>query len=146
APEAPADATATQAPPAQAAKASKSKEKGKAGKAPEGPPPEIDFGDFLKVDLRVGRIEAAERVPKADKLLKLLVDLGEEAPRTIASGIAEAYAPEALVGRHVVVVTNLAPRTIRGIESRGMLLCAGPGGADLKLVDPGELPPGSEVK
>ncbi|HLT32015.1 MAG TPA: methionine--tRNA ligase [Myxococcaceae bacterium] len=145
APEAPAEVTApkTQAAPAQAkAKSPKSKEP----KAPAGPPAEIDFGDFLKVDLRVGRIVTAERVPKADKLLKLSVDLGEETPRTIASGIAEAYAPEGLVGRHVVVVTNLAPRTIRGIESRGMLLCAGPGGADLKLVDPGELPPGSEVK
>jgi methionyl-tRNA synthetase len=140
-PEASAAAPAKTEPAAQP-KAKKAKEP----QAPAGPPAEIGFDDFLKVDLRVGRIVAAERVPKADKLLKLSVDLGEEAPRTIASGIAEAYAPEALVGRHVVVVTNLAPRTIRGIESRGMLLCAGPGGAELKLVDPGALPPGSEVK
>ena len=70
---------------------------------------------------------AAERVPKADKLLKLSVDLGEGSPRTIVAGIAEAYAPEALVGRKVVVVANLKPRALRGIESRGMLLAAGSG-------------------
>ena len=94
----------------------------------------------------MGVVRAAERVPKADKLLKLTVDVGEAAPRTIAAGIAEAYAPEAVVGRHVVVVANLAPRTIRGIQSQGMLLAAGPGGATLRLVDPGDLPPGSEVR
>lgn len=102
--------------------------------------------EFAKVALRVGVVRAAERVPKADKLLKLTVDVGEAAPRTIAAGIAEAYAPEAVVGRHVVVVANLAPRTIRGIQSQGMLLAAGPGGATLRLVDPGDLPPGSEVR
>ena len=109
-------------------------------------PAEIDFADFAKVDLRVGKVLQAERVPKADKLLKLTVDLGEGEPRTIASGIAEAYAPEQVAGRNVLVVTNLKPRTIRGITSRGMLLCGGAGGKDLTLVDPGPLPPGTEVK
>jgi len=108
---------------------------------------EIDYADFAKVTLKVGKVLAAERVPKADKLLKLSVDVGEDAPRTIVSGIAEAYPqPEQLVGRNVVVVANLKPRPLRGIESRGMLLTAGPGGKDLFLLDPGPMPPGSEVK
>ncbi|HZN91895.1 MAG TPA: methionine--tRNA ligase, partial [Myxococcales bacterium] len=116
--------------------------------APEPPAPagEIDISDFGKVQLKVGKILSAERVPKADKLLKLTVDLGEGAPRTICSGIAEAFQPEQVVGRSVVVVANLKPRTLRGIESRGMILTAGPGGKDLSLLDPGAMPPGSEVK
>ncbi|HEY8207828.1 MAG TPA: methionine--tRNA ligase [Myxococcaceae bacterium] len=107
---------------------------------------DIDIADFSRVQLKVGKILAAERIPKADKLLKLSVDLGEGTPRTICSGIAEAYQPEQIVGRSVVVVANLKPRTLRGIESRGMILTAGPGGKDLSLLDPGSMPPGSEVK
>ena len=107
---------------------------------------EIDIADFEKVQLKVGKILSAERIPKADKLLKLTVDLGEGSPRTICSGIAEAYQPEQLPGRSVVVVANLRPRKLRGIESRGMLLTAGPGGKELSLLDPGAMPPGSEVK
>jgi methionyl-tRNA synthetase len=106
----------------------------------------ISYEDFARVALRVGLVRAAERIPKADKLLKLTVDLGEAEPRSIAAGIAEAYAPEALVGRRVVVVANLTPRTIRGVLSQGMVLASGPGGAALRLVDPGDLPPGSEVR
>jgi methionyl-tRNA synthetase len=106
----------------------------------------ISFEDFSRVAMRVGVVRAAERVPKADKLLKLTVDVGEAEPRTIAAGIAEAYAPEALLGRRVVVVANLAPRTIRGVLSQGMVLAAGPSGASLRLVEPGDLPPGSEVR
>jgi methionyl-tRNA synthetase len=122
-------------------------EKG-AGKvdAPTAPPAEIDYADFAKVALKVGKVLAAEKVPKADKLLKLSVDVGEGSPRTIVSGIAEAYAPEALTGRNVVVVVNLKPRALKGIESKGMLLTAGPGGKSLVLLDPGDMPPGSEVK
>ena len=120
---------------------------GRAGKeAPDEPPAEIEYADFVKVLLKVGKVLTAERVPKADKLLKLTVDVGEAAPRTIAAGIAEAYAPEQVQGRNVVVVANLKPRMLRGIESRGMLLAAGGGGKDLSLVDPGPLAPGSEVK
>ncbi|ATB26921.1 methionine--tRNA ligase [Melittangium boletus] len=120
-------------------------------KAPEAAPAasapgEIEIGDFAKVELRVGHILAAERVPKADKLLKLTVDLGEGQPRTICSGIAEAFQPEQVQGRKVVVVANLKPRMLRGIESRGMILTAGPGGKNLSLLDPGDMPPGSEVK
>ncbi len=108
--------------------------------------PEIEFDDFAKVLLRVGKVVAAEKVPKADKLLKLTVDLGEGSARTIVSGIAEAYSPEQVQGRSVVVVTNLKPRMLRGIESRGMILTAGKGGSDLTLIDPGTAAPGSEVK
>jgi methionyl-tRNA synthetase len=86
--------------------------------------PDINYEDFEKLDLRVGKVLEAEKVPKADKLLKLTVDLGFE-KRTILSGIAEYYQPEELVGKLVTVVANLAPRKIRGIESQGMLLMAG---------------------
>jgi glutaminyl-tRNA synthetase len=109
------------------------------------PPGEIEFSDFAKVELKAGRVLMAEKVEKADKLLRLSVDLGEAAPRTIVSGIAEAFAPEQLVGRNVVVVVNLKPRALKGIESRGMILAAG-SGKTLKLIDPGAVAPGSEVK
>ncbi|MFY0530469.1 methionine--tRNA ligase [Archangium gephyra] len=117
-----------------------------AAPAAEAAPGEIEIGDFGKVVLKVGKVLAAERVPKADKLLKLTVDLGEGQPRTICSGIAEAFQPEQVQGRNVVVVANLKPRMLRGIESRGMILTAGPGGKELSLLDPGDMPPGSEVK
>jgi len=109
-------------------------------------PSEIEYPDFSKVVLKVGKVLAAERLPKADELLKLTVDVGEGEPRTIAAGIAKAYAPEQLVGRNVVVVANLKARKLRGIQSQGMILAAGPGGTELSLVDPGPMPPGTEVK
>lgn len=86
--------------------------------------PEITIDDFVKVDLRVGEVKFAERVKGADKLLHLKVDIGEPEPRTIVAGIALAYAPETLVGRKVVIVANLAPRKLRGLESRGMIVAA----------------------
>lgn len=113
---------------------------------PAAPVGEIEFADFTRVALKAGKVLACEKVPKADKLLRLSIDLGEGAPRTIVSGIAEAYAPEALIGRNVVVVANLKPRPLKGIESRGMVLTAGTGGKDLLLLDPGDVPPGAEVK
>lgn len=85
--------------------------------------PEISFDDFMKMDIRTGRILEAEPVPKTDKLMKLLVDIGLE-QRTIVSGIAEHFTAEELPGRQVSVLTNLAPRKIRGVESRGMILMA----------------------
>ena len=88
----------------------------------------ITIDDFLKVELRVGQIKVAERVPKADKLLRLEVDLGYET-RQILAGIAEAYTPESLVGRKVVIVANLAPRKLRGLESNGMIVAASLGEA-----------------
>jgi len=95
----------------------------------------IQYDDFAKLDLRVGTINTAEKVPKADKLLKLEVDLGTEV-RTIVSGIALHFSPEEIVGRQVVVVANLAPRKMRGIESNGMILMAEDNGK-LIFVSPG---------
>ncbi|MDX2014136.1 MAG: glutamine--tRNA ligase/YqeY domain fusion protein [Myxococcaceae bacterium] len=117
----------------------------KAKDTPPAAPSEIEFGDFAKVSLKAGKVLAAKKVEKADKLLELSVDLGEGAPRTIVSGIAEAFAPEALVGRNVVVVTNLKPRSLKGIESRGMILASG-SGKSLSLINPGDVPPGTDVK
>lgn len=106
----------------------------------------IAFEDFDKIDLRIGKILEAEKVPKADKLLKLIVDLGFE-KRTILSGIAEFYKPEDLIGKLVTVVVNLAPRKIRGIESQGMLLMAVNDLGKLFCVSPEqEIEPGSTVK
>lgn len=87
---------------------------------------QIGIDDFVKVELRVAQILVAERVPKADKLLRLEVDLGYE-QRQILAGIAQYYAPETLIGRKVVIVANLAPRKMRGLESNGMLLAASVG-------------------
>lgn len=87
----------------------------------------IDITDFTKVDLRVGEVLTAERIPKADKLLLLTVDIGEEKPRQILAGIAQYYEPEQLPGRKIAVVANLKPRKMRGHESQGMLLAASVG-------------------
>lgn len=104
----------------------------------------IDIKDFLKVDLRVAEIKEAERVENADKLLKLQIELGEE-KRQIVAGIAEFYSPEDLLGKKVVVVANLKPAKIRGIESQGMLLAAKKG-KKLVVVSPeGEIPSNSKV-
>ena len=88
--------------------------------------PQVAIDDFVKIDLRVAKIIVAERIPKADKLLRLEVDLGYE-KRQILSGIAEWYQPEDLIGRNIVVIANLAPRKMRGLESHGMLLAASHG-------------------
>ncbi len=87
----------------------------------------IDITDFAKIDLRVGEVRTAERIPKADKLLLITVDIGEEKPRQILAGIAQYYEPENLIGRKIVVVANLKPRKLRGYESQGMLLAASVG-------------------
>lgn len=115
--------------------------------APEEKPvkPEIVFEDFAKIDLKVGTIIAAEKVEKADKLLKLTVDLGFEI-RTIVSGIALHYSPEEITGRQVTVVTNLAPRKMRGIESNGMILMAEDKAGKLHFLrPPTDIDPGSNV-
>ena len=98
---------------------------------------EIVFDDFAKIDLKVGTIIAAEKVEKADKLLKLEVDLGFET-RTIVSGIALHFNAVDIVGKQVTVVTNLAPRKMRGIESNGMILMAEDADGKLKFIGPGE--------
>jgi methionyl-tRNA synthetase len=98
---------------------------------------EIQYDDFAKLELRVGTITSAEKVEKADKLLKLEVDLGYE-KRTIVSGIAMHFKPEDIVGKQVTVVANLAPRKMRGIESQGMILMAEDKDGKLKFINPDE--------
>lgn len=105
----------------------------------------IQYEDFAKLDLRTGRIVHAEKVPKADKLLKLTVDLGTE-QRTVVSGLALQYAPEDIVGRQVTLVANLAPRIMKGIESQGMILMAEDADRRLVFVSPNDpVEPGSPV-
>jgi methionyl-tRNA synthetase len=107
--------------------------------------PEIVFDDFAKIDLRVGTIIEAKKVEKADKLLELLVDLGFE-QRTILSGIAMHFNPEDIIGKQVTIVANLAPRKMRGIESKGMILMAEDAAGKLYFVNPTEgIAPGSAI-
>lgn len=105
--------------------------------------PLVDIEDVRKLDLRVGVILAAVAVPKSKKLLQLQVDLGNE-KRSVLAGISQFYKPEELVGKHVVVVANLKPATLMGLESQGMLLAAGDGTA-LQLLSPGTFAPGTGV-
>jgi len=146
--ERPADAAADAPPPPPKASAPK-----KASKAAEPSPPPaqaetpamIQYDDFARLALKTARVLTAERHPNADRLLVLTLDAGEATPRTVCAGIAQAYVPEALVGQTVVLLANLAPRKIRGIESNGMLLAAGEG-ETLKLATvPGDLPPGTAI-
>ena len=108
----------------------------------------IAIDDFAKVDLRVATVLEAERVPKADKLLRLVVDLGEAQPRQILAGIAQYYSPESMVGRKIIVVANLAPRKLRGLESNGMLLAASVGeeGKPVLATFAEDLPNGARLK
>jgi methionyl-tRNA synthetase len=109
--------------------------------------PTITIDDFIKIELRVAQIILAERIPKADKLLRLEVDLGEHGRRQILSGIAEWYTPEDLVNRKIVVITNLAPRKMRGLDSHGMLLAASVEGGKPVLATFGEdIPNGTRLK
>ena len=114
--------------------------------APAGPA-KIAIEDFAKVEMRVGVVKSAERVPGADKLLKLLVDIGEEV-RQVVAGIAAAYVPESLIGKKVVVVANLAPRKLRGVESNGMIVAAsvGPEGKPVLCTFTEDVPPGARLK
>jgi methionyl-tRNA synthetase len=106
---------------------------------------EITFDDFTKLDLRVGTVLECEKVPKADKLLKLTVDTGLDT-RTVVSGIAEHFAPEDVVGRQVTLLINLAPRALRGIESQGMVLMASTDDGGLRFVTPEEgVAPGNVI-
>ncbi len=116
------------------------------GEPEASPKPTIVYDDFDKIDLRVGTILSAEKVEKADKLLKLSIDLGTET-RTIVSGIAQHFDPSAILGKQVVVVANLAPRKMRGIESNGMILMAEDAAGKLYFVKPeGNTAPGSTVR
>lgn len=106
----------------------------------------ITIEDFAKIDLRVGIVKKAERIPGYTKLLKLEVDIGSEI-RTLIAGIGEKYSPEELVGKRVIVVANLKPKKIAGVESQGMILAAVDDRNNIFLVTvEGEVPPGAKVR
>ena len=121
----------------QVNKLANSKMENEATNKPEIPSqkPEITFDDFSKMDIRVGTILEAERVPKTDKLLKLKIDTGIDI-RTVVSGIAMYYKPEDIIGQQVSILVNLAPRMLKGIESRGMILCSENDKGELSFVSP----------
>ena len=105
----------------------------------------ITFDDFRKMDIRIGRIVGAQKVPDTDKLMQLEIDLGTE-KRHVVAGIAEYYEPDYLVGMSVPVLLNLEPRKIRGIESQGMILAADDSGRPVLLSPEQEVPPGSIIR
>jgi methionine--tRNA ligase beta chain len=105
----------------------------------------INFEEFQKIDLRVGKVIEAERIEGADKLLELKVDLGEE-KRQLVAGIAKFYSPKDLIGKEIVVVVNLEPRSLKGIESQGMLLAADIEGKPVLLKPDEEVPPGTKIR
>jgi len=107
----------------------------------------ITIDDFSRIDMRVGLVKSAERVKGADKLLHMMVDIGEPEPRSIVAGIALAYSPEQMVGRKVVIVANLQPRKLRGVESNGMVLAASlPDGAPVLAAFLEDVPAGARLK
>jgi methionyl-tRNA synthetase len=105
----------------------------------------ISIEDFMKVELRVARVVEAERVPKSKKLVKMAIDVGTDR-RTIVAGIAEAYEPEALIGKTVVIVANLKPAKLMGIESNGMVLAASPDGGLPIVINAEPAAPGTRVR
>ena len=105
----------------------------------------ITYEEFARLEMRIGKVLAAERVPGAEKLLRLEVDVGMER-RQLVAGIAESYAPEQLAGKEIVVLTNLKPKVIRGVESQGMLLAVDAGGKSVLLTVDSEVPVGSIVR
>jgi methionyl-tRNA synthetase len=111
------------------------------------PMPEISYDDFAKLEIRVGTVRAAEQVAGTDKLITCTVDFGEFGTRTIVSGIAQFRKPDDIVGKQLPYVVNLAPRTLKGIVSEGMLLAASPGGDGLALLIPDTaVPNGTKLK
>lgn len=108
--------------------------------------PEIQYEDFAKLDIRVGTVVAAEFVADTDKLIKCTVDFGELGMRTIVSGIAQWKQPEELVGRQFPYIVNLAPRTLRGVESQGMLLAASDESGVALIAPERDVPRGSPLR
>ena len=106
---------------------------------------QISIDQFFEIDLRVAKILSAEPVPNTDKLLQLTVDVGEE-KRQLVAGIAQAYEVDALIGKSIVIVANLQPARIRGVESNGMLLAADLGGRPIVAPFEEEIPPGTRVR
>jgi len=107
---------------------------------------QINIRKFFETQLRVARILSAERVPNADKLLQMKIDLGNDEERQIVAGIALSYEPETLVGKRIIVVANLEPARIRGVESQGMLLAADLDGRPILATFEEEIPPGTPVR
>lgn len=105
----------------------------------------ISFEEFKKIELKVGKIEKAEKIKGSEKLLKLTIDLGQE-KREIVAGIAKEYSPESLKEKEVIIVTNLEPKKIMGIESQGMLLAANFEGKPVLIVPEKRVPPGTKVQ
>lgn len=106
----------------------------------------ISIDDFAKVELRVGTVLEAEEVEGSEKLIKLKVDLGEEEPRQILAGVKEWYQPEDFIGKQVVVVANLEPRKMMGLESHGMMLAADCADGPVFLTAPKEIKPGTKIR
>ncbi len=111
----------------------------------EKPEPKISIDDFFKVQLRVAEVLEVERIEKADKLLKLRIDLGDE-QRQLVAGVAKAYEPEQLVGKRIIVVVNLKPAKLRGVVSEGMLLAADLDGRPIVATFDEAVPPGTQVR
>ncbi|MBY0494593.1 MAG: methionine--tRNA ligase [Cyanobacteria bacterium] len=127
--------------PAEAAPATQ------AGPAPVAATPSIiTIDDFAKIELKTAKVLEAEKMPKSQRLLKLKVDAGEAEPRTILAGIAESYEPEQLIGKSIVIVANLAPRKMMGLESNGMVLAASPDGGKAFVLNSEPAPPGTKVR
>ena len=118
-----------------------------AGPAPvPATPAIITIDDFAKIELKTAKVLEAEKMPKSQRLLKLKVDAGEAEPRTILAGIAESYEPEQLIGKSIVIVANLAPRKMMGLESNGMVLAASPEGGKAFVINSEPAPPGIKVR
>ena len=107
---------------------------------------EITIEEFAKLDIRIGKVLKAERIPGSRKLLRLEVDLGEGEPRQLVAGLAGFYEPDELVGMNIVVLANLKPKKIMGVESKGMLLAADVDGRPVLLTVKEEVPPGTKVR
>jgi methionine--tRNA ligase beta chain len=105
----------------------------------------ITYDDFIKLDIRIGTVTAAEKVQGTDKLVRLEIDLGE-GTRQVVAGMALTYTPENFIGKQVPILVNLEPRKLRGIESQGMILAADVGGKPIMLIPEREVPPGSAVR
>lgn len=106
----------------------------------------ISFDDFAKLELKVGTVLEAENVENSEKLIKLKVDLGEEEPRQILAGVKQWYKPEDFIGKQVVVVANLEPRIMMGLESQGMMLAADSDEGPVFLTIPKQVPAGTKIR
>ena len=108
--------------------------------------PQISIDDFAKIELRVARVTACEPIPRAKKLLRLTLDDGSGTPRTVASGIAQWYTPQDLTGHNIIVVANLKPAVLCGVESQGMILAADLPNGSARVLFADDCPPGAKIR